>query len=266
MSGGPIRNAVREHWRECARWSLCFTFVVGAHAGGAVALLAHWNSDDLAANPPAIMIDLAPEPAAPEMVETDMAVGPQQVESEPEPEPEKPIEEELKPEPEPEPEPEKVVEPPPPESKVQLEAPPPPPEKPKPKPKPKPKKEKRAKQTTAPAPAPRQADTASAPMSGASGRATIMNWKSLLVSRLERSKRYPSEARSRGDQGVVYLAFSVDRSGRVHGARITRSSGSAALDSETLALASRVSPLPPPPLEVQGNNIPIVVPIRYNIR
>jgi protein TonB len=158
-----------------------------------------------------------------------------------------------------------VVEPPPPESKVQLEAPPPPPPE-KPKPKPKPKKEKRAKQTTAPAPAERQADTASSPMSGASGRATIMNWKSQLVARLERSKRYPSEARSRGEQGVVYLAFSVDRSGRVHGARITRSSGSSALDQETIALATRVSPLPAPPPEIHGNTIPIVVPIRYNMR
>lgn len=263
---GMVRNAVREHWRECARWGLCFTFVVGAHAGGAVALLANWNTNDLAANPPAIMIDLAPEPAAPQSAETDIPVGQQQVESEPEPEPEKPVEEELKPEPEPEPEPEPVVEPPPPESKVQLEAPPPPPPPEKPKPKPKPKKEKRAKQTTAPAPAERQADTASSPMSGASGRAMVMNWKSQLVARLERSKRYPSEARSRGEQGVVYLAFSVDRSGRVHGARITRSSGSSALDQETIALAARVSPLPAPPPEIQGSNIPIVVPIRYNMR
>lgn len=83
-----------------------------------------------------------------------------------------------------------------------------------------------------------------------------MNWKSQLVARLERSKRYPSDARSRGEQGVAYLAFTVDRSGGVHGARLTRSSGSSTLDHETVALAARVSPLPPPPPEMPGGSIP----------
>lgn len=246
---GAWRTALRQQAPDVARWGLCFALVVCAHAGGALALLANWNSDDLLANPPAIVIDLAPVAAAPEMVQTDIPVGPQQVESEPEPEPE----------------PEKPVEPPPPETKVQLE-PPKPPEKPKEEKKEKPKKEKRAKQTTAPTAAQRRAETAAAPMSGASGRESIMNWKSQLVARLERSKRYPSDARSRGEQGVAYLAFTVDRSGGVHGARVTRSSGSSALDQETVALASRVSPLPPPPPEMPGSAIPIVVPIRYSIR
>ena len=92
------------------------------------------------------------------------------------------------------------------------------------------------------------------------------NWKSALVARLERYKRYPAEAQARGEHGVAQLAFSVDRSGGVHHARIVRSSGSHALDAATLALVARAAPLPPPPPEVRGAQIAITVPIRYNMR
>lgn len=258
---GPVLNLLRRHSGECVRWGTCFAVVAVVHAGGAMALLANWNSNDLAANPPAIMIDLAPMAVSPTTETTDIPIGQQQAAVEPEPTP-------------PEPEPEPQVEPPP-QTDVALE-PPPQVELPKPpepkrekvveKPKEKPKKKEKKKIATAPTAAPQTAEAQAAPASGAAGRAAIMNWKSQLVSRLERSKRYPSDARSRGDQGVAYLAFTVDRSGGVHGARITRSSGSSALDSETVSLATRVSPLPPPPPEMGGGSIPIVVPIRYSIR
>lgn len=87
-----------------------------------------------------------------------------------------------------------------------------------------------------------------------------------MVARLERFKRYPPEAQSRGESGIAQLAFSIDRSGGVHRAHIIRSSGSSLLDRETLALPGRASPMPPPPPEVRGAQIPIVVPIRYNAR
>ena len=105
-------------------------------------------------------------------------------------------------------------------------------------------------------------------MPGASSRNSdaVPNWKSQLVARLERYKRYPSEAQSRGEHGVAQLAFNVDRSGGVHNARIVHSSGSSILDRETLTLVERAQPLPPPPPEVTGSQIPIVVPIRYNAR
>jgi protein TonB len=230
---------------DFTRWLASFALVVALHIGGVALLLANFDSNDLLANPPSIVIDLAPMAVSPEETPMDVAVGPQQVEAEPEPQPEKPVEQ------------------PPPESKVQFEQPKPPEP---PKEKEKPKKERQAKLTTAPTPAPQRADIAASPNSGAAGRAAIDNWKSLLVSRLERSKRYPSDARGRGEQGVAYLSFTVDRSGGVHSARISRSSGSSSLDGETLALASRVSPLPPPPAEMGGGSIPISVPIRYNIR
>lgn len=106
---------------------------------------------------------------------------------------------------------------------------------------------------------------ASAPAPGA-GRSdsAVPTWRSELVARLERSKRYPPDAH--GDAGVALLAFSVDHHGEVHGARIARSSGSAALDRETLSLLTRARPLPPPPAELAGARIAVTVPIRYDVR
>ncbi|MBI3703986.1 MAG: TonB family protein [Rhizobiales bacterium] len=66
--------------------------------------------------------------------------------------------------------------------------------------------------------------------------------------------------------GVAQLAFSIDRGGGVHNARIAHSSGSSVLDRETLALLERAQPLPPPPAEIQGGQIAVVVPIRYNFK
>ena len=118
-----------------------------------------------------------------------------------------------------------------------------PPPKPIEKPKEKKPKQKHAAVASAPSRAEQKADRAAAPLPGASSRNSnaLPNWKTQLLARLERSKRYPSEAR--GDHGTAQLAFSVDRQGGVHNARITRSSGSSVLDHETLALVQRAQPL-----------------------
>ncbi|HEY0218520.1 MAG TPA: TonB family protein, partial [Afipia sp.] len=42
-----------------------------------------------------------------------------------------------------------------------------------------------------------------------------------------------------------------------------RSSGDAALDQEAVALAHRVSPVPPPPPDVAGGSILLAVPVRF---
>ena len=129
-------------------------------------------------------------------------------------------------------------------------------------------RQKHASLASQPSTAENKAERAAAPMPGASTRNpdAAPNWKSQLVARLERYKQYPSQAQSRGEQGVAQLAFSVDRSGGVHNPRIVRSSGSSLLDAATLALVERAAPLPPPPPEISGAQIAIVVPVRYNMR
>lgn len=74
---------------DAVRWGACFIFVLTFHAAGAMALLAHWNSEpDLVANPPVIMIELAPVAVAPKTTPTEVAPAPVQSEAQPEPEPE----------------------------------------------------------------------------------------------------------------------------------------------------------------------------------
>ena len=234
----PMLSPARESCSDAARWTLCFAAAVALHVGGAAALLARWDDNEFTANPPVITIDLAPLAVAPETTPTDLPEAPPQVETPPEPEP-----------------------PPPPQTETVVEPPKPPPPKP-------PEKKKVAKLTTAPKPTERHAPVAAAPVPGAGAinSSALPNWKSALVAQLERNKRYPPEARSRGDQGVAQLAFSIDRHGGVHNVRVVHSSGSSVLDQETVALAYRAQPLPAPPPEVSGAQIPIVVPIRYNIR
>jgi protein TonB len=252
---------------ETLRWAACFTLALGFHAAGAAVLLARWNeSSDLVANAPVIMIDLAPVPVAPQTVPTELP--PDQVASkqqiEPDPVPEKPPEiAEIEPEPVPEKPPEKVEVKPEPVPELAMLPPPKPPKEVKKKP-----RHRQASVASAPSSADQRAERAAAPLPGASARNShaLPNWTSQLVAKLERHKRYPSEAQSRGEHGVVRLAFSVDRGGRVHHARIVSSSGSSALDRETLTLVERAAPLPPPPADVPGSQIAVVVPIRYNIR
>jgi len=239
-------------WPEGARWAACFALAVAFHGAGAAALLARWNDDDLVANAPVITIELAALPVAPETTPNEIPPGPQQQAAQPEPEPEKPLEKKLELPPDPKAEPLQAVMPPP---KVA--------EKPDKKP-----KQRHASVASAPSSADTKAERAAAPMAGANSQNpnALPNWKSQLVAQLERNKRYPPEAQSRGEQGIAQLAFSIDRSGGVHNARITRSSGSSALDQATLALVARAAPLPPPPPEIAGSQIPISVPIRYNMR
>ena len=246
---GGTKTFSFSRWPEAARWGACFALAVAFHAAGAAALFARWTEDsNLVAGTAVVMVDLAPVAVSPNIT-TDVAPGPLQQEAEPEPQPEKPIE--------------KVELPPDPQAEPVVAVTPPPKLEP---PKEKKPKQKHASLASAPTRADPQADRPAAPMPGLSSRNSdaLPNWKTQLVAKLERSKRYPSEAR--GDQGIAQLAFSVDRQGGVHNARIVRSSGSSVLDHETLALVQRAQPLPPPPPEVSGAQIPILVPIRYNAR
>jgi periplasmic protein TonB len=106
--------------------------------------------------------------------------------------------------------------------------------------------------------------TAAAAAASSSGPSPS-DWRSQVIGILERNKRYPPSAESNHEEGIAHLAFSIDRQGRVTSAHIAGSSGSAALDSETLALVHRVS-IPPPPAEMAGAQISLLVTLRYNIR
>lgn len=88
-------------------------------------------------------------------------------------------------------------------------------------------------------------------------------WKSRLMAYLDRRKRYPARARSRGEQGIAYVQFRVDAAGNVVSVALLRSSGFLDLDQEVIDLMHRASPVPAPP---PGFDKTITAPIAFTVR
>ena len=59
------------------------------------------------------------------------------------------------------------------------------------------------------------------------------------------------------------IGFAIDRHGKVVSSRIVKSSGSAVLDAEALALLKRAAPLPAPPAEVTDTALSFILPVRF---
>ena len=92
------------------------------------------------------------------------------------------------------------------------------------------------------------------------------SWQSLLLKHLQQFKNYPAGAREHGEQGVVMLAFTMDRDGKVLSRRIVSSSGHPDLDAEVLALVERAQPLPAFPASMSEDRLDLTVPIRFSLR
>lgn len=92
------------------------------------------------------------------------------------------------------------------------------------------------------------------------------SWESLLLKHLQEFKTYPNEARRHNEQGVVLLAFSVDRNGHVVSRHIVKSSGFSTLDAEVLALVERAQPMPAFPPSMTEARLDLTVPIRFTLR
>ena len=96
-------------------------------------------------------------------------------------------------------------------------------------------------------------ETPPAPVVVARAVATVATWRSQVLTLLEHNKRaYPVQARDRNEQGMTQFGFRIDSDGHLMSSRIVKSSGSAVLDAETLALLQRAQPYPPPPPEMVG--------------
>jgi protein TonB len=107
---------------------------------------------------------------------------------------------------------------------------------------------------------------ATAPVAAKTPPKAVIRWQGLLAAHVEHFKRYPAAARSRGEHGTATVAFTIDHEGRLLSSRIVESSGSAALDQETLAMLARAQPMPRPPDELSDAELTFVVPVRFNVR
>jgi protein TonB len=92
------------------------------------------------------------------------------------------------------------------------------------------------------------------------------SWQTALVRHLQQYKRYPSDAQSRGEDGVVLLSFTVDRTGHVLARQIVHSSGHRELDNEVMSMVERAQPLPPFPPSMPQTKLDLTVPIRFSLQ
>jgi periplasmic protein TonB len=223
---------------DLPRWVLSAAVVIGLHAA-LVLTLTTWRErvpgDE---GSEVIIVDLAPLTASPTDSNNDLAPGPEQQQSKSTQDVQQAEETPL----------EKIERPPPvPDAEVKLPAEAKPPEKPKDEP-------------TPPVP-----ETTSPPRPKPSA-AQIASWHRRIAQQVERHKGYPTSARARHETGTAQLAFTLDRNGKVVANRIVRTSGSAALDQETIDTVLRAQPFPPPPPNMPGETFDFTVPIRFNIR
>jgi protein TonB len=265
-------------------WTAAAVVVVAAHLGLIAAAMRWYRHEEPAGSAtPAIMVDMAPVSAAPDVQPQDDAPGPamQQADApaQPPPEPMRQsiVEDQIAPT--------SPVETPaveaPPEQKQELAAAPqpepvqlPPPDPPEPavedrKPdlsevREKPSDAPPAPLSTAPAPAARQGETAS-PVAGASATAMV-RYNQMIAARLQRFRRYPVAARAAHQQGVARVLFTLDRTGHLISSRLTQSTGFAALDAETLAVLQRAQPFPPFPSGKPGASASFDVPITFDLQ
>jgi protein TonB len=249
--------------REIRRYGAAAIIIVALHVALiAAAFFFYQRSEPAGLSPSAILIDLPPAPAAPQIQTKDDGVGPFTQEAEA-PKPEPPKMETLE-----------QLPPTPVQEKPVVAAPP----KVEPKPEPTPAKPQPVKDVKKPikkqlvdkdaraAKAERTAPEAPAVSSGASAAATAASYRALLVAHLLRFKGWPAGAEARGETGKAIIAFTVTRNGRVSGARLTKSTGYASLDQEALAWIQRAQPMPSFPAEIREAAMSFTAPLSWERR
>jgi len=88
------------------------------------------------------------------------------------------------------------------------------------------------------------------------------NYVGIVSAHLRRYQQYPSDARSRGDQGTATVTFGLDGVGRVTSVNLARASGISSIDGEVTAMVRRASPFPAPP---SGRGMSFTVPVSFRL-
>jgi periplasmic protein TonB len=243
--------------QDIVRWASCAAVAVAAHGLLAAAVLA--QSDEVNdAGSPVVMVELAPVAVAPSQTPNDQAPAPQ---AQPELVPrmqeevehkEKPPDEQVEETPARDPEvtlPQREPDPPKQEQEAKVE-----------------QQAQPEVHATAPQSAPVTAALPASPAPGHDAERSAVakaTWDRALLARINSVKHYPAQAH--GQSGIAKVEFRIDRSGHVLSSRITKSSGSATLDSEALATIKRGDPLPAPPSDIPDEYLTIGFPLKFEV-
>ena len=254
--------------RDLLRWSICFVAILSLHGAVAAALLMKPVEGDTFDSTIAVDVDFTTESIR-DAQARDIAPGEEQMQTDAAPPPmekaELKAEAKVEPVKEPLPAPDEPTPLPPlpaiaePEVALDTVAP-------KEQKKEEEKKEDEAETLPNAAPPVVAASATTAPTASAARTAQMVSWKRRLALHLQRNKRYPPEAHTKREHGIVKVSFVVDRQGHIMSSTIAKSSGSNALDRETLALLQRAQPLPTPPSDVGGSQFAFSVPILFELK
>ncbi len=261
----PYRGATG---RDVLRWSVCFVAILSLHGAVAATLLMRPVEGDTFNSTVAVDVDFTTE-SFKDAQARDIAPGEEQMQTDAAPPPmekaELKAEAKVDPVKDPLPTPDEPTPTPPlpamdePEVALDTAAP-------KEQKKEEEKKEDDAEKVPNAAPPVVAASATTAPTASAARTALLVSWKRRLALHLQRNKRYPPEAHSKREHGIVKVSFVVDRQGNIMSSTIAKSSGSDALDRETLALLQRAQPLPTPPSDVGGTQFAFSVPILFELK
>ena len=224
--------------RDLMRWGVAGTIVAAVYAAAIAGyVLWHHPTEEIGDDADVVTLELAPIDSRPDAEARDVAPAPETtIESNAVPQPQdKPPEQEAK------------VEPPPPDDTPTAV------------PEPLPKPPEKVEEAKPPAPITAQRVKGGAPR-------IERSWQTALVRRLQQFKRYPRQAQSHSEEGVVLLRFSIDRNGHVLAHSVARSSGYADLDDEVMAMIMRAEPLPAFPASMPQPQLDLTVPIRFSLR
>lgn len=236
--------------KEVLRWSICFAAMLALHGGIAAALLTRQDEGDVLDSINAVEVEFTSK-SFKEAPARDVAPGEEQMQTDVAPLPMEKAEQNSETETPTPPLP--VVDNP--DVALQTE-----PEKREE------KKEDETEKNPNAAPPLVSASTTTAPTAAAVHSASAVSWKRKIALHLQRNKRYPAAAQSRREHGIARVAFLIDRLGQVISSTVVQSSGSAALDRETLDLLQRAQPLPVPPTDVPGTQFSFNVPVRFDLQ
>ena len=98
---------------------------------------------------------------------------------------------------------------------------------------------------------------------GSKGRQAA--YAATLAAQVNRYKHYPMAARRRKEEGVATLSLLVLRDGTVAEYRVSKSSGSEALDAAVLRMLERAQPLPPFPASMTEEELRVNFPISFSL-
>jgi periplasmic protein TonB len=96
---------------------------------------------------------------------------------------------------------------------------------------------------------------------GQSRQRARVTWQKELLAHLDKFKRYPTERSQKSAE--ILITMTLDRTGHVVSANISRGSGDDAFDHAALAMVERASPVPPPPPLISDEGLDFSLPVIF---